>query len=83
MGLKARIGYRKPRQTGGKVHIVPLNRLQQQFSMPAPNKAWVADIIYVKTREGWLYLGVVVDLFSRRAVGWSMPSRINHQRAGA
>jgi putative transposase len=78
-GLKAQVGYRKPRQASGKIHIVTPNRLQQQFSVPAPNKAWVTDITYIKTHEGWLYLGVVVDLFSRRVIGWSMQSRITKE----
>lgn len=78
-GLRAQVGYRKPRQRGGKVHIVAPNRLQRQFSTDAPNEAWVTDITFVKTHEGWLYLAIVVDLFSRRVVGWSMQSRITKE----
>jgi putative transposase len=63
-GLKALVGYRKPRHKGGSVHVVTPNRLQRQFEPAAPNERWVTDITYVKTREGWLYLTVVVDLFS-------------------
>jgi putative transposase len=48
------------------------NRLQRAFSVGAPNRVWVADITYLATREGWLYLAVVLDLFARRVVGWSM-----------
>jgi putative transposase len=60
--------------------VVAANRLQQQFDVRAPNKAWVTDIIYIRTHEGWLYLAVVIDLFSRQMVGWSMQSRIDRER---
>src|SRR5579859_2983571 len=46
--------------------------VQRQFTTPAPNRLWVADITYVRTGAGWLYLAVVLDVFSRRAVGWAM-----------
>ncbi len=78
-GLKAQVGYRKPRQRSGRPHIVAPNRLQQQFTTTQPNETWVTDITHIKTHEGWLYLGVVVDLFSRRVVGWSMQSRITKE----
>ena len=51
--------------------------LDRQFEPAAPNRAWVADITYIPTREGWLYLAAVEDLYSRRIVGWSMPERID------
>lgn len=59
-------------------HNLPVaeNLLDRRFEQPAPNKAWVSDISYVLTREGWLYLAVVQDLFSRQIIGWSMGSRI-------
>ena len=44
--------------------------------MPAPNLSWVTDITYIRTQEGWLYLAVVLDLFSRQIVGWAMKSRM-------
>jgi putative transposase len=52
-------------------HDLPIagNRLNQQFTAHAPNEKWVADITYIWTQEGWLYLAVVLDLFSRRVVG--------------
>jgi len=53
-------------------HPVAKNLLRQNFSTDAPNQCWVADITYIATREGWLYLAVVMDLYSRRVVGWSM-----------
>jgi len=48
------------------------NLLQRQFNVSRPNQAYVGDITYVRTQEGWLYLAVVIDLFSRKIVGWSM-----------
>lgn len=48
------------------------NLLWQDFSSPAPDRKWVSDITYIDTAEGWLYLAVVLDLFSRRVVGWAM-----------
>ena len=51
---------------------VAKNLLRQNFSAKAPNQRWAADITYIPTREGWLYLAVVMDLYSRRVVGWSM-----------
>ena len=54
------------------------NLLEQKFVAAAPNRVWVADITYVPTREGWLYLAVVLDVFSRTVVGWSMAG---HMRA--
>jgi putative transposase len=53
-------------------HPVADNLLQQDFTAENPNERWVSDITYIKTRQGWLYLAVVLDLFSRRIVGWSM-----------
>jgi len=75
-GLKAQVGYRKPRHRGGVSHIVVPNRLQRQFNPIAQDEAWVTDITHIRTHEGWLYLAVVVDLFSRKVIGWSMQSRI-------
>jgi len=53
-------------------HPVAKNLLKQDFTAKAPNQVWAADITYVSTAQGWLYLAVVMDLFSRRIVGWSM-----------
>ena len=75
-GLQAQVGYRKPRPRGGPQHIVTPNILDRQFDPVKPNQAWVTDITYIKTHEGWLYLGTVLDLFSRRIIGWSMNSRM-------
>ncbi|EKO3907126.1 IS3 family transposase [Vibrio fluvialis] len=80
-GLRAQVGYRKPRAPSGEQHVVTPNRLERQFDPLAPNTAWVTDITYIKTHEGWLYLGAVMDLFSRRIIGWSMGSRITKELA--
>ncbi|WP_139125330.1 IS3 family transposase [Enterobacter sp. ku-bf2] len=76
-GIKAQVGYRSPRARKGEVSIVSSNRLQRQFNPDAPDERWVTDITYIRTHEGWLYLAVVVDLFSRKIIGWSMQSRMS------
>jgi len=60
-------------------HPVARNLLKQNFSTKAPNQRWAADITYISTQEGWLYLAVVIDLCSRKVVGWSMSSRMKAQ----
>jgi len=66
---------------GGKPSVVAPNVLQREFDPSTPNESWVSDITYIRTHEGWLYLAVVLDLFSRRVVGWSMQSRITKELA--
>ncbi|QCI65138.1 IS3 family transposase [Phreatobacter stygius] len=62
-----------PPDTGERVSVgIASNLLDRQFQASAPNQKWVADFTYVWTAEGWLYVAAVVDLFSRRVVGWSM-----------
>jgi putative transposase len=65
---------RKFRHTTDSNHDLPVaeNLLGRQFDPESPNESWVADITYVPTREGWLYLAAVEDLYSRMVVGWSM-----------
>jgi transposase InsO family protein len=72
-GIQAKT-VRKFRHTTDSNHSLPVadNVLDRQFDPTAPNEAWVADITYIPTREGWLYLAVVEDLYSRMVVGWSM-----------
>ena len=74
--LKAQIGYKKPRYRGGTVARLSANLLEQNFTTQGPNQTWVTDITYIRTAEGWLFLAVVIDLFSRQVVGWSMQPRM-------
>lgn len=81
-GLKAR-HKRRFRTTTDSRHGLPIapNVLQREFTASTPDTVWVTDITYIGTQEGWLYLAVVLDLFSRRVVGWSMSDRITRQLA--
>jgi len=64
---------RLPRTTQRDPKAMPApNLLNQDFSSPAPDRKWISDITYINTAEGWLYLAAVLDLFSRRVVGWAM-----------
>ncbi|MDU0461039.1 MAG: IS3 family transposase [Geobacteraceae bacterium] len=76
-GLKAQVGYRNPRYKSGKVAVLAENHLKQDFNAQQPNQAWVTDITYIRTYEGWLFLAVVIDLFSRQVVGWSMQPKMH------
>jgi len=78
-GLRAVRGYKKPRYRTGKPALVAPNRLEQNFSVAAPDRVWATDITYIRTFEGWLYLAVVVDLYSRIVVGWSMKSTLTRE----
>ena len=68
-GLRAQVGYRRPRHRSGPPNVRVPNRLQRQFNTATPNEVWVTDITHIRTHEGWLYLAVVVDLFSRCVIG--------------
>ncbi len=59
-----------------KSHRAAPNRLKRDFSADGPHRKWVADITYIATQEGWLYLAAVMDLYSRRIVGWAMSPRM-------
>lgn len=78
MGLipKARRKFKATTDSDHQLPVAP-NLLQQDFSADKPNEKWVSDITYIKTDEGWLYLCVFIDLFSRQVIGWSMSKRIN------
>ncbi len=69
--LRALHGYRTRRWSVGKPSVLIPNLLQRQFTVTRSNKAWVTDITYIRTWQGWLYLAVVMDLFSRKIVGWA------------
>ena len=79
--LKARPRRRRlPPDLGERqVAAVAANVLDRSFEAPAPNRKWIADFTYVWTAEGWLYVAAVVDLFSRRVVGWSMSAAMTAQ----
>ena len=70
--LRSVRGYKRPRYRAGKPGVAAPNRLQRQFTVGQPDQVWVTDITYIRTYEGWLYLAVVIDLYSRTVVGWSM-----------
>jgi putative transposase len=69
---------RRIKATTDSNHNKPIaaNLLQRQFKVRAPNRYWVGDISYIPTQEGWLYLATVIDLYSRKVVGWSMSDRL-------
>jgi|GEM_PF-6060411 len=66
---------RDPTDSNHKFNIAP-NLLNRDFTADKPNQKWVVDISYIWTREGWLYLAAVLDLHSRRIIGWSVSNRI-------
>jgi putative transposase len=78
-GLRAQVGYRRPRHRSGPASVLAPNRLQRKFEVANPNDTWVTDITHIRTHQGWLYLAVVIDLYSRKVVGWSMHSRIKKE----
>ena len=77
--LRALHGYRTRRWAVGKPSVLIPNLLQRQFTVTRPNKAWVTDITYIRTWQGWLYLAVVMDLFSRMIVGWAAGPTIHRE----
>jgi putative transposase len=81
-GLKVRQKRRFKRTTDSH-HALPVapNLLEQDFSAARPNRKWAADISYVWTSEGWLYVAVVLDLFARRVVGWAVSDRLHQDLA--
>ena len=81
-GLRSQTGYRRrPGKYGGKPAVASPNLLRRQFDVVEPNKVWVTDITYIRTYEGWLYLAVVLDLFSRQVIGWSMKAQMTSDLA--
>lgn len=80
-GLHAAVAKKFVPTTTDSDHDLPIaeNRLNRDFTATRPNEKWVSDITYIRTDEGWLYVTVVIDLFSRKVVGWSMD---DHMRTG-
>ena len=76
-GLRARSA-RKYKATTDSKHALPVapNLLKRQFAVTKPNVAWVSDITYLWTRQGWMYLAVILDLYSRKVVGWTLRERM-------
>lgn len=79
-GIRAK-AKRRFKVTTDSNHDLPIapNLLDRQFTVNAPNKVWVGDITYIATDEGWLFLAVVIDLFSRQVVGWSMGAQMTRE----
>lgn len=80
LGLQAK-AKKKYKMTTDSNHDLPVaaNLLNRDFTATAPNQKWVSDISYIWTEEGWLYLAVVIDLYSRAVVGWSIQSTMSRQ----
>lgn len=78
-GLRALHGYRTRRWSVGKPATLIPNHLNRQFNVSRPNRARVTDITYIRTWQGWLYLAVVLDLFSRRVIAWSVAPTIRRE----
>jgi putative transposase len=80
LGLRAKTPKRFKLTTDSR-HSFPVapNVLNRNFDIDAPNKVWTADITYVWTFEGWLYLSIIMDLYSRQIVGWAMNKRMHKQ----
>lgn len=78
-GLRARPRRRGLPKDHGDRSVIAGNVLDRQFTADRPNQKWVADFTYIWTAEGWLYVAAVIDLFSRRVVGWSMSSSMTAQ----
>ena len=74
--IRAQRGYKPPGVRYTKPAVAAPNRLEQQFAIKKADHAWATDITYIRTYEGWLYLAVVMDLYSRRIIGWSMKATL-------
>ena len=70
--------YKATTDSGHDLPVAP-NRLDRRFETSRPDQAWTADITYIATREGWLYLAVVMDLYTRMIVGWAMDARMTRE----
>ena len=77
--IKAVRGYKRPGRVYGRPSLIAPNRLKREFTTKRPDQAWVTDITYIRTWQGWLYLAVVLDLYSRKVIGWSMKSTLSRE----
>jgi len=70
--IRAERGYKMPSYKYSKPAVAAPDRLKQQFTITKPDTVWATDITYIRTNQGWLYLAVVLDLYSGKVIGWSM-----------
>nr|WP_233575087.1 DDE-type integrase/transposase/recombinase [Stagnimonas aquatica] len=77
--MRALRGYRTRHTPVTKPAVLIPNVLQQQFTVSRPNEVWVTDITYIRTRQGWLDLAMVMDFFSRKIVGWAAKPTIHRE----
>ena len=75
--IRAKPGYRTRRYVAGKPFKLIPDLVKRNFEVSRPNRVWVSDITYIRTWEGWLYLAIVMDLYSRKIVGWATRSNIH------
>jgi len=81
-GIRAKTGMKWRATTQSNPRLpVAANTLDRQFTIAAPNRVWAGDLTYVWTTEGWLYLAVILDLYSRRVIGWAMGHRLTVELA--
>jgi transposase InsO family protein len=79
-GLRSKVRRKYRVTTDSKHHLtVAPNLLKRNFTTEAPDTVWVSDITYLATHTGWLYLTVIIDLFSRMVVGWALSSSLSHE----
>lgn len=79
--IKAVRGYKAPRRIAGRPSVVAPHRVQRHFTVVRDTQSWDTDITYIRTWQGWLYLAVVIDLFARNVVGWSMKPTLSRELA--
>lgn len=80
-GIRAQAGYRTRRYVAGKpAELIP-DLVKRDFNVSRPDKVWVTDITYIRTWEGWLYVAVVLDLFSRKVIGWAAHQTLRRELA--
>ncbi|HGL6425434.1 TPA: IS3 family transposase [Klebsiella quasipneumoniae] len=79
--IQAIHSFKVPRGTRGRPSLIAPNRVRREFTVVKPNQVGVTDITYIRTWQGWLYLAVVIDLFARNVVGWSMKPTLSRELA--
>lgn len=79
--IQAIHGYKVPRGTRGRPSLITPNHVQREFTVVKHSQVWVTDITYIRTWQGWLYLAVVINLFARNVVDWSMKPTLSRELA--